>query len=136
MKRLLIGIAWMAGAALAAGSALADPVTVKVTKKDCQRLVKYTPDASVSADYQPGVSTTGKKVASADLNGGATIQPPEVYTFNLNFSVLPGRYNNSDINLGQVKVTKDGRVYWNGEPLQSDDSHALSQKCQEILRRN
>jgi hypothetical protein len=110
-----------------------NPVTVVVSKADCQRLARYIPDASASADYQPGVSATGKPVAPADINQGATITPPEVYNFTLNFSALPGRFTQSTINLGQVTVTREGRVFWNGQPLEDADSAALSRACQEIL---
>ncbi len=56
--------------------------TVVITKADCQRLVKYIPEAGV--DYEPGKDAYGRKVAPADLGGGyGWIKPPEVITFDM-----------------------------------------------------
>lgn len=65
----------ISGAAIAAE-------TVVITKADCQRLVKYIPEAGVA--YEPGKDVYGRKVAPADLGGGyGWIKPPEAITFDM-----------------------------------------------------
>lgn len=36
--------------------------------------------------------------------------------------------------VGRVTIESDGRAYFNGQPLQSDEQAALAARCQEILR--
>ena len=53
--------------------------TVVITKADCDRLVKHVPAPDVT--YQAGTDVYGRRVAPADLNGGAQIDLPETYSF-------------------------------------------------------
>lgn len=41
----------------------------------------------------------------------------------------------STLSVGEVTVTQDGAVYWNGQPLQDPNIVLLTQKCRELLRR-
>lgn len=68
-------------AVLAAGAPTAVAQTVVVTMEDCRNLVAYTQPPGV--EYTPGVDINGNPVASADLNGGYDIKPPEEVTFDV-----------------------------------------------------
>ncbi len=59
----------------------AEPPKVRITKKDCRRLVRHTASADVA--YQPGVDVRGNPVVPADASGGFTIPLPDVYEFNI-----------------------------------------------------
>ena len=37
------------------------------------------------------------------------------------------------LTVGEVTVNRDGRVYFNGQPLQNDEAWELSERCREIL---
>jgi hypothetical protein len=37
--------------------------------------------------------------------------------------------------IGDVDITSDGRVFFNGNPLTSDEQFELAQKCQRITAR-
>jgi len=74
------------GAAEAQGSsanaeAASDAPKVRITKKDCRRLVRHQASANVA--YQPGVDVRGNPVTPADASGGFTIPLPDVFEFNI-----------------------------------------------------
>lgn len=54
---------------------------VRITKRDCKRLVRHQASADVA--YKPGVDVRGNPVVGADLNGGFTIPLPDVFEFNV-----------------------------------------------------
>lgn len=54
---------------------------VRITKRDCRRLVRHQASADVA--YKPGVDVRGNRVVGADVNGGFTIPLPDVYEFNV-----------------------------------------------------
>ena len=62
-----------------AGAVTVEPPKVRITKKDCNRIIRYVAPPGVA--YTPGVDARGNKVAPADLNGGFTIPLPDVYEF-------------------------------------------------------
>lgn len=41
----------------------------------------------------------------------------------------------SKLSVGEVTVTQDGAVFWNGQPLQDANILVLIEKCRELLRR-
>ena len=41
----------------------------------------------------------------------------------------------SKLSVGEVTVTQDGAVFWNGQPLQDPNIVLLTRKCRELLRR-
>lgn len=41
----------------------------------------------------------------------------------------------SKLSVGEVTVTQDGAVFWNGQPLQDPNIVLLTEKCRELLRR-
>ncbi|TAN53703.1 MAG: hypothetical protein EPN26_06725 [Rhodospirillales bacterium] len=69
--------------------------TVRVTRQDCQRLIRHVPSAD--AAYQPGVDVKGRKVAPADLAGsGNDIKLlPEVLQFNININPVDYQARNA-----------------------------------------
>lgn len=106
--------------------------TVKVSEKDCSRLVKHV--ASADVNYQPGVDVRGNSVAPADLNSGSQVALPDGFSFPLTIDLSERLgLDSSDILarpvLGEIKVS-GGKVTFNGEPLNSDEQRELAQKCQ------
>ena len=71
-----------AGPEQAPGSASeAAPAKVRITKQDCELMLRHQPSADVA--YKPGVDVRGKKVAPADLSGGFQMVLPDVFEFNV-----------------------------------------------------
>lgn len=64
-----------------AAESAAETPRMRITKKDCRRVVRHQVSADVA--YKPGVDVRGKAVAPADLSGGFTIPLPDVYEFNI-----------------------------------------------------
>lgn len=59
----------------------AEPPKARITKKDCNRVIRHVARADVN--YTPGVDVRGNPVAPADATGGFTIPLPDVYEFNV-----------------------------------------------------
>ena len=110
---------------------------VTIAKADCARLVEHVPAADVA--YQPGVDAYGREVVSADLNGGTQFPVPETLHIRIEIDLLdrfgipanPDLYE-SDIPLGEV-VYQNGRLSFNGQPLQDETAAELSRRCQKIM---
>ena len=110
---------------------------VIITRADCARLVEHVPAPDVA--YQPGVDAYGRAVAPADLNSGAQIQAPEILRIPIEIDLFdrfgipanPALYE-SDIPIGEV-VYRNGRLSFNGRPLQGDAAAELSRRCQEVI---
>ncbi|MHA1152418.1 MAG: hypothetical protein ACTSQ7_07085 [Alphaproteobacteria bacterium] len=110
---------------------------VVITKADCARLVEHVPAPDVA--YQPGVDAYGRKVAPAELDGGTPIQPPETLHIPIEIDLLdrfgipanPALYK-SDIPIGEV-VYRNGRLTFEGQPLQDEATAELSRRCQKIM---
>ncbi len=110
---------------------------VTITRADCARLIEHVPAPDVA--YQPGVDAYGRAVTPADLTGGAQIQVPETLHIPIEIDLLdrfgipanPGLYE-SDIPIGEV-VYRNGRLTFEGQPLQDDAAAELSRRCQKIM---
>jgi hypothetical protein len=123
---------------VAVTAAAAAQTTVQISKQDCSQLVRHV--ASSDASYQPGVDASGNAVAPADLDGPGQIPAPDAIIIPLTLDLAsrlgipPG--GNADYLarpvIGDVVVTSDGRVTFNGTLLTSDAQHDLAQKCQRI----
>jgi hypothetical protein len=108
-----------------------------MTRADCARLIEHVPAPDVA--YQPGVDAYGRAVVPADLAGGAQIQVPETLHIPIEIDLLdrfgipanPDLYE-SDIPIGEV-VYRNGRLSFNGQPLQDDAAAELSRRCQDIM---
>ena len=54
---------------------------VRITKRDCRRLLRHQASADVA--YKSGVDVRGNPVVGADVNGAFTVPLPDVYEFNV-----------------------------------------------------
>ena len=85
-----------------------------------------------SADYQPGVDVNGNAVAPADLP--STPSTPSVDNFPIEIDQhLAHRFNlppgvNGKAVIGYVTV-RDNQAYFNGQPLNADQTSALAEAC-------
>lgn len=131
MSRLIVALL-LAGFAVLPAAAQ----TIYMDGVDCQRLtVTHVPAPDVA--YKPGVDAQGRKVAPADLNGGAQITVPDRITFDV--AVDLRRYGipstsplfQPNLPLGKVTVERDGRAFYNGQPLQSPEVEALRELCRQ-----
>ena len=117
-----------------------DSVVVTISKADCDRLVKHQPAPDVA--YQPGVDVHGRPVLPADVDGGIQIAPPETIRIEIDVELFErfGIPANRDLfeaeaKLGEVTY-RDGRAYFNGQPLQDEAAAELSALCQKVMRGN
>lgn len=119
-----------------ADPASAETTTITVTKADCRNVVAHTPDSSVA--YTPGVTADGRRVAPADLAGGARIKPPESFSIQINIDLqerfgLPankGQYM-GEVNAGKVEY-KDGKLTYNGQELATGSQNAIAEACRKL----
>jgi hypothetical protein len=84
MKKLPIFRVMPMAAVLSAAAMLeatAADTTVKITRKECQQVVRHQPTGNVA--YKPETEIRGRKFAPADVNGGFQIDLPEVFEFNI-----------------------------------------------------
>lgn len=113
--------------------------TVTITASDCSNLVRHVPTSDVA--YKPGVDAQGRAVVSADLDGGIQIKAPTEFSIpitidlqkRLGIPVDPKSFQTQNFAVGTV-TWKDGRGYFNGQPLQSAESERLAALCQERLK--
>lgn len=111
-----------------------DPVQVRISDQDCRWLSRHRPAADV--EYKPGVSTTGKPVAPADLGGRPPLALPEVYTFSIGREIvgLPGNVQ-ANLSVGTVLFDTVGqRLSFNGQPLSPQLEDELVALCRERQR--
>ncbi len=135
----LVRVPLFAAALLAAAQARAheEKAEVTIARADCARLVEHVPAPDVA--YRPGVDAYGRAVAPADLNGAVQIPVPETLHIPIEIDLLarfgipanPALYD-ADIPLGEV-VYRNGRLSFNGQPLQDEASAELTRRCQEIM---
>lgn len=98
--------------------------TVAVSPADCAKL----------SAYAAGVSTTGKAVVPADLNGGYQINAPTdfVLPVRVDLKRYYGFYE-SELRYGEIPAAevevKNGRVFLNGKAVENADADLLSKAC-------
>ncbi|KJE36972.1 hypothetical protein UF64_01070 [Thalassospira sp. HJ] len=116
-----------AGDAAATDEAAAPTITV--TRSACKALVTHVPDDDVA--YKPGVDVRGNEVAPADLNGGSNILkslPKEIeFPVTIDFFEYSGLTVPDGVSGEQSigKITyRNGRVYFNDQPLGDDANNA------------
>lgn len=113
----------------------ADGLRVKMTRADCDALAIHYPSADVA--YVPGVDVQGRPVAQADLDP-SPLRLPEVIVIPIEVDLFdrfglpldPTRYA-ADAEVGTV-VWHEGRVYFNGQPIQDDAAAELAARCQRL----
>jgi hypothetical protein len=85
-----------------------------------------------SAEYQPGVDVNGNAVAPADLPAAPAVPSVENFPIEINqrlarnFNLPPG--GKAKALLGYVTV-RDNQAYFNGQPLNADQTSALAEAC-------
>ena len=119
-------------AAAEAMAASAKGSSVKVSRGECNRIVKH----QSSAEYKPGVDARGKKVKEADLPGGSPIKLPETISIDIGFDLdkkyglgSGGKYTGESV-VGKVTVKGD-KVYFNDQPLDQRDHAAIVEACEK-----
>ncbi|WP_420404908.1 hypothetical protein [Nisaea sp.] len=114
-----------------------DPAGIKVSKRDCQRVVAYQPSADV--DYKPGVDARGNPVKSADLPGSVIIEAPKSITIPLTLELadlftLPDGMS-AEAGIGTVKYDiGSGRMEYNGQPLTDPQMAAIAAACAKMKK--
>lgn len=136
-------LALSAGLALVPNAAAGDEPDMRgliaVAPGDCARLVGHAPGADVA--YRPGVDVRGRPVVPADLGGGAQLAMPEEIVIEIELDLLErlglpivaGGYAGNAV-LGRVTV-RDGRAYFNGQPMSDFDQAVLDEACRAQGRR-
>jgi len=111
---------------------------VTISKADCDRLAVHQPAPDVA--YQAGVDVNGRPVAPADLNGGIRIAVPETIRIPIEVDLfdrfgIPANPNlyEADAQVGEV-IYRNGRAYFNGQPLQDETAAELAALCQKVMR--
>jgi hypothetical protein len=121
----------------------ADTTTVVISRATCARLLRHSVEPDVA--FQPGTDAHGKPVASADYDGYARIELPDEIIFDIEVDLRnlqreavadplsrAGRFLDHEARLGRARVNlKDGRAYYNGQPLTSEEQARLAALCQE-----
>lgn len=104
----------------------------------CREIVLHKPDADVK--YTPGVDVHGRPVVEAELKS-SVVKAPEEIEFDLTVDVAkyigltaPAGVE-GQARIGTVKVDKDGRVHFNGQPLEGEAETALRALCLEKGRK-
>ncbi len=115
------------------------PVTkASVKTKDCKRLMKR--NARVGANYKAGVDVRGKKVKSADLDGGSNFDLPKEIVIDFGLD-LAGKYGISGTSgyeatagIGKIKYDLgSGALTFNGKPMNKSDQAAIQRACSKVL---
>ena len=108
--------------------------TVQITESDCSRLVTHVAAADVA--YRPGVDVNGNAVAPADLNAQPQISVPDVISIPVTIDLATNLGINTPFlarpTVGEVQITRDGRVSFNGQPIGDAAQQELAQRCQQV----
>lgn len=108
--------------------------TVVIEDSACRALVRHQPAAD--ATYQPGVDVHGNPVVEADINANP-VKVPETIRFNITVDVakhaglnVPAGTEMQAV-MGTVEIQPDGRMTFNGEPMEGQSEAALYALCAE-----
>ena len=121
-------------------AAPASAQTVSITYEECQRFTRHVPDDDVT--YKPGVDAQGRSVAPADLNGGFKIDPPTEFSIPVTIDLQKRFGLPMDPNLFQTEaqigniVYRDGRAWFNGQPLPLENRSEIIRVCKELLAKH
>jgi len=118
----------------------ANAQTVTIRASDCAQLAQHV--AASDVVFQPGIDLQGRPVVPADLDGGDQLELPGEFSVpitvdlqrSLGIPVDPNHYQTQNFTVGVV-VWKDGRGYFNGQPLQNEQSAAMAALCQKQMDR-
>jgi len=121
--------------------------TITVTEQTCAQLTRHIPRADV--EYRPGEDVVnGKKVVPADLDATPQIKVPESFTIPITVEIahrlgIPAFPDPAhpeldvfkpEVNIGTVTY-RDGRMYFNDQPMQDDAEASLAELCQKVRKR-
>jgi len=133
MKHICLGIAAVTGLFLVLYAPDASAGSkVSISKQQCQTLAKHKPVAG--ADYQAGVDSRGKKLKGegAEIGGGSIIKIPDEISFDYSIDLADkyglGTSASADATMGKVTI-KNGKAYWNGQPMDGGDQASLADAC-------
>ena len=149
-RRSIVLAALIAGVVFAVPQSQAEvkraKVKAEISRADCAQLVvRHKPGPDVR--YRAGRDVYGRQVAPAGAPGqpslqspGAYVLGPETYTIELELDLrqflglatIPGL--NPNLRPGRITVI-DGRVYFNGRPLDDPRRFQVVEACRERLRR-
>jgi len=108
--------------------------TVRITEADCSRLVTHV--AAADVNYRPGVDVNGNAVAPADLNAQPQIRMPDVISIPVTIDLATNLGIDTPFlarpTVGEVQITRDGRVSFNGQPIGDATQQELAQRCQRV----
>jgi hypothetical protein len=103
---------------------------VEVGPELCRHLATYVSNGE--ADYKPGVAADGSSVAPADVDGGATIAPRDLYSFPVRiapFDASTKYASDSTVEVATVTFdAKTGLVMVDGQQVTGAD-RALADAC-------
>ena len=122
---------------LATGYSQATSTKVKMSARDCRKLVQHQGQANVN--YKPGVDVRGRKVAGADLAGENKLKLPSKVEFNIAFNPLKGsaasRFGETSASMGKVKydISKNAFTF-NGQPMNDKAMADMARKCRAAGR--
>jgi hypothetical protein len=101
----------------------------------CQQMATYHGDAEKGAEYQPGVDVHGKPVVEADLNK-SPVQLPDTLSFDVTVDLakyaglaVPDGLEEKAV-VGQIIIDNEGRMTFNGRPVEGDADEALRTLCE------
>lgn len=132
MKKYIVFM--MLGVFLNTSRPVAAQTTVLINEADCDRLVTHVASSDVA--YTPGVDVNGGAVAPADLNAQPQINVPDVVSIPVTIDLaaslgIPTPFL-ARPTVGEVQITRDGRVTFNGQPITSEAGHELAKRCQVV----
>jgi hypothetical protein len=108
--------------------------TLQITESDCSQLVTHVASSDVS--YRPGVDVNGNAVAPADLNAQPQIAVPDVISIPVTIDLATNLGINTPFlarpTVGEVQITRDGRVTFNCQPIGGSAQQELAKRCQQI----
>ena len=139
--RVFVSIAAPLVALILAGPVLTIPAsaqTVSIKAADCAHLVRHVAQSDVA--FEAGVDLQGRFVVPADTQGSVRVEIPKKLSIpitvdlqkKLGIPVDPNLFQTQNFSVGTV-VWENGKGYFNGQPLQSDESEQLAALCQKKM---
>ncbi len=119
------------------GPALAEDAVLRMARADCNRLVAHRSAPDVA--YQAGVDVRGRAVVPASPEGANRLLLSDDLLIPLElrlFDRLGGgtAVAEARVIIGTVEL-RDGRAYFNGQPLDDPTTAELAEKCRGEINR-
>ena len=130
-----VGLLFLFAPALA--PAAAADAKLRITKADCNRLVKHQP--APDATYRPGVDAHGRPVPGATVEGATRLEQAEDVVIVIDINLFdrlgippnPESYEAEAV-VGVVQLKGD-TILFNGRPLRSEAEALLAESCRQRL---